>query len=284
VDETAVVELMRLCAAEGGARDLLLACGVIARCEYPDLDLQPTRTELDRMARAVRLRLLAAASGSAEVEPAQALGALRAVLADEEGFVGSPQVYKEPASSFINDVVARRAGLPILLSAVALYVAEGAGLQAYGIGLPGHFVIRVGAGPQALYADPYRGFAVLSEGGCRELALKRLKSPHHWRADYLAPCSNRSVVVRMLTNLKHLSVRRRDFDRALWVQSLLVGLLPDAPAERRDRGLLHARQHHYEQAQRDLEAYKKMTSNNPPDAEEIERQLERINLLRLMRN
>ena len=63
---------------------------------------------------------------------------LRSALAE---FLGAPSDYGNLESSLLADVLKRRRGLPILLSTVWTEVARRAGVPAYGVGLPGHFVV-----------------------------------------------------------------------------------------------------------------------------------------------
>ncbi|MFZ0325648.1 MAG: transglutaminase-like domain-containing protein, partial [Actinomycetes bacterium] len=80
---------------------------------------------------------------------------LRRTLA---GFQGDPSDYDDLRSSLLPDVLDRRRGLPILLSVVWLDVARRVGIPAYGVGLPGHFVVAVGD-PDGYHevVDPFAG-------------------------------------------------------------------------------------------------------------------------------
>ncbi|MDP9393206.1 MAG: tetratricopeptide repeat protein [Actinomycetota bacterium] len=62
-----------------------------------------------------------------------------------QGFAGTARDYDQLESSLLHEVLRRRRGLPILLSVVWLEVARRAGIPAYGLGLPGHFVVGVPA-------------------------------------------------------------------------------------------------------------------------------------------
>jgi len=74
------------------------------------------------------------------------------------GFGGDADDYDDLRASLIHEVVRRRRGLPILLSAVWLEVAARAGIPAYGLGLPGHFVVGLGD-PDGYHVvvDPFAG-------------------------------------------------------------------------------------------------------------------------------
>src|SRR5664280_459569 len=121
--------------------DLGLACLLIAAQADPTLDIRAAQAELDRLARSVDPRR----------PPVEAL---RGVLA---GFTGDARDYADLRSSLLPEVLCRRAGLPILLSVVWLEVARRCGIPADGIGLPGHFVVRVGDNYVDNYVDPFAG-------------------------------------------------------------------------------------------------------------------------------
>src|SRR5262245_16427153 len=106
----------------------------LARDEYPDLDVEAYLAELDGMAhearRYVRGDLAARVTG------------LCRYLFHEMGFHGNTREYYDARNSYLNDVLDRRTGIPISLSAVTMAVGARAGLTIHGVGLPGHFVVK----------------------------------------------------------------------------------------------------------------------------------------------
>ena len=69
--------------------------------------------------------------------------ALHRVLFEEEGLHGTRQAESPtPRNSFLNEVLERKRGLPIILSVIYCEVARRAGLDAVGIGLPGRFIVQ----------------------------------------------------------------------------------------------------------------------------------------------
>jgi regulator of sirC expression with transglutaminase-like and TPR domain len=63
------------------------------------------------------------------------------------------------------------------------------------------------------------------------------------------------VIARLLHNLKEIFASSADWPRLLAVQERLVILLPDAPEERRDRGLAQAELGRADLAAGDVAAY-----------------------------
>src|SRR5262245_44832287 len=132
----------------------LLAAAVVG--EYAELDVPSYLGRLDALGAEARARL----DGHA-VDGPQAASRLCRFLVDEAGFRGNSEDYYDPRNSFLNDVLDRRTGIPITLSTVFMEVGRRAGLTVEGVGLPGHFLVRV-AGPAGGHlVDPFHGAAFL---------------------------------------------------------------------------------------------------------------------------
>ena len=72
---------------------------------------------------------------------------------------------------------------------------------------------------------------------------------------YLRPVAPRSIIARMLCNLKEIHRTQEDWPRMLAVLDRLLVLMPEAWSEFRDRGLVHAELGALAQAVQDLETY-----------------------------
>lgn len=232
-------------AAPPGLAEAALA---IARDEYPDLDAAAHLATLDAWSARVAARL----PGGRDAGDGAA--ALRAVLFDEKGLRGNADDYYDPRNSFLNDVLERRTGIPISLSAVYIEVGRRAGLRVDGLGLPGHFIVRVG-GAGGVLLDPFFGGTELSEEQCQERLDRVFGRKARVDAAMLAPCDTRSILARMLRNLKVIYGKCSDHLRAIRVCDRLLEIDPAQAAERRDRGLLYAELGCYGLAAADLEAY-----------------------------
>jgi regulator of sirC expression with transglutaminase-like and TPR domain len=234
---------------------LLLACE-----EYPALEVDRYLERLDTMAEGVRGRLGDSA--------ASVVAALNRVLFEEQGFRGNKLEYYDPRNSFLNDVLDRRTGIPITLSTVYIAVGRRAGASVEGVGLPGHFVVRVSTPAGDALVDPFNGGAVLTEEDCQERLDRIYGGRVKMAAGMLAPCPARAVLTRTVRNLKAIYVKAEDHERALRTAELLVLLLPGETEEIRDRGLVYASLECYALAAADLETY---VAKNPqaPEADQL---------------
>jgi regulator of sirC expression with transglutaminase-like and TPR domain len=183
------------------------------------------------------------------------VAALNAYLFEEEGFHGNEEDYYDPRNSFLNDVLDRRTGIPITLSAVYIEVAQRAGIAADGVGLPGHFIVKVRTGGGDVLVDPYHRGRCLSEEDCQERLDRIYGGRLRVDAAMLAPCGRKSIVARMLRNLKAVYLKAGEQERALRILDLLLRVNPHSGEDVRDRGLLYAALDCYDLAARDLQAY-----------------------------
>jgi len=166
------------------------------------------------------------------------LPALTRVLFEEEGFRGDEESYDEPSNSSVGSVLARRRGMPITLSIVAMEVGKLAGLRLTGIGLPGHFVVGGPDLPEGMYLDPFGGGAL-----CDAEALSRrlgaiFGAPVALGSDALRPDPARTILARVLLNLRRSYERRNRWEDALRALELSEALEPQSGPLLRERGLL----------------------------------------------
>src|SRR4051812_11858463 len=150
--------------------DLAAVALWLAADEYPDLDPSVYLRRLDALADLVRPRLVG--------DFADRVAGLSHFLFDDEGFRGNAADYYDPRNSYLNDVLDRKAGIPITLSVVAVAVGRRAGLEVVGVGLPGHFIAKaVGDGQEVLF-DPFHGGRPLDADACQRPVEQVTGLPH----------------------------------------------------------------------------------------------------------
>ena len=234
------------------AIDLGQAALLIARQEYPDLEVGRYLSLLDDMGAEVRRRLRGGEG------PMSRIGHLNKYLFEDLGFRGNVEAYDDPRNSFLNDVLDRRVGIPISLSTVYLEVGRRCGCPLHGVSFPGHFLVRwrdTGGDAGEILLDPFHRGRVLTEEECRRRLLEQFGGRLVFRREFLRRARNRDILERTLVNLKLLYEREQDFHRALRAQDTLLCLSPDDAERLRDRGLLYFRLACFGQARADLEAY-----------------------------
>ncbi len=153
------------------------------------------------------------ASGVATIEE------WRTRLFVDAGFTGNGADYHDARNSFLPDVLSRRLGIPITIALVGRLVAERAGLSAWGIGLPGHFLLGVAAPhvppglwwhDEARIIDPFNGGRLMSVNDVEMLFSTMFGPNHSFDRSMLDATSDAAMLVRMLANLKANYARLRN--------------------------------------------------------------------------
>lgn len=185
-------ELLDLAALPDQAISLEVGAFLIARYAYPTLDVGRYCDQLDTMAHEVRTRIGQRASGE------EAVNALNRYLFMEQGFKGNTKNYYEVENSYINCVMDRRIGIPISLSVVYLLIGQRLELPLYGIGMPGHFLVKYESDRYKIFIDCFNGGALLTERNCARFLTE---AGYGFDDKYLQKSTVRAILSRMVKNL-----------------------------------------------------------------------------------
>ncbi len=243
---------------------------LVAVEEYPDLDIAAYQTRLDAMARALEPRV------AQELDPTRLVHRLNDYLFHHLGFRGNVEDYYDPRNSFLNDVIDRRAGIPITLSIVYISVGTRLGLPLSGVSFPGHFVVTYRASPDPLFLDAFNQGRLLREPDFRPLFLEQFGPEARFDPAVLRPATPHEVIARLLRNLKHVYIAREDFPRAVHCSERLL-YVTALPEERRDLGMLLARDGRLRDAVPHLERYLEEVPE-AADRAQVEASLTRLHL------
>jgi regulator of sirC expression with transglutaminase-like and TPR domain len=142
-----------------------------------------------------------------------------AELFGPSGFTGNTVEYDDPNNSILQNVIARRLGIPITLCALAIEVGRRVDIDIVGIGMPGHFLCRTAAQRDVSFFDPFHSPRPLTADQCKRL-YENLTQIDNWSAEFLEPSSSRLMVIRVLSNLKSIYRRRSDVANLRWVMRL----------------------------------------------------------------
>lgn len=243
---------------------------------YRIVDIEKYLSRLDRLAEEARAFLESSNTGETET--------FNQFLFDVKRFAGNQIDYYDPRNSFLNEVIDRRVGIPITLSVVYIEVGRRAGLDVEGVGLPGHFIVRVRelGESDARLVDPFHG-AMLTREDCQDRldtvydGLVRLTDEH------LSAASAQEILVRMLRNLKSVYTRSNLYRQALGCVERILLLTPEDAGEHRDYGALLARLERFTEAAREMEFYLQEAAD-ASDAAQVRENLNSMRRQQAMRN
>jgi regulator of sirC expression with transglutaminase-like and TPR domain len=241
--------------------DLIRSALVIARMEYPALDIEEYAGRIERMSR--RAAAHAAGLGAAGVR-----AVLNQVMFEEANLRGNREDYYDPRNSFLNDVLDRGLGIPITLSIIYMEVARRVGFLLSGVGMPGHFLLKhYGDDGQETLIDCFNRGDILSRQDCQSRLDEIYSGEMALRPEFLHPISRRQILTRMLNNLKTVYLSTRNFRKALPIADLILVIHPRSAEDVKQRALLRYSMGMHALAAEDLDEYLKI-SPTASDGEE----------------
>jgi|SRR5579864_2655022 len=206
---------------------------LLAKEEYPDLDVDKC---LDQLAALAREAEPAVRAGADTIEKIQLLSDF---LFTRKGFEGNREQFADPRNSFLNDVIERRLGIPITLSVVYIEVGRRLGLNLFGVSFPTHFLVKAIDERGELIIDPFNGGAILSLDEIRARLTQIYGQPVDVNPAMLKAVGARQILVRMLRNLKSIYTNASDWPHALAAMDRILLLDPRSLEELLERGALY---------------------------------------------
>jgi regulator of sirC expression with transglutaminase-like and TPR domain len=238
---------------------ILLARGalLIAKDEYPDLDLEKYIEQLAALAREAEPIVRSAAN---TVEKIQSLSDF---LFNRKGFEGNREQYADPRNSFLNEVLERRLGIPISLSVLYIEVGRRLGLNLYGVSFPTHFLVKAVDDRGELIIDPFNEGAILDLDEIRARLQQIYRQPVEVHPEMLKPVGARQILARMLRNLKNIYTQSADWPRVLSAVDRILILDPRSLEELLERGVLYERMECFGSALDDFQSFLSQAPEHP---------------------
>jgi regulator of sirC expression with transglutaminase-like and TPR domain len=209
--------------AKSGAEDMLEGAFYVAQTQYPELDYNLILQEIEKIRREVWVEL------NNSLTALEKIKILNHCFFDVNRFNGNLTNFYSPYNSFINNVIESRRGTPISLSIVYAAVAQRLGMPVFGVNLPKNFLLayideagiaepQTGAEHVLFYINPYNNGMVLGRPEI-ELYLKQVKISAE--ESYFRPCSNVTVVQRLLLNLAMAFEKQGNTSKTKHIEELM---------------------------------------------------------------
>lgn len=177
---------------------------LIALEDYPQMDPNAYLQRLEDIVLRTKARI---SSG----DPAPFMvGHLQAEMFDTDGYHGDAANYYDPRNAYLNEVIDKKSGLPIMLSIIFLHVAHHVGLDAVGVGLPGHYLVKVRCELNEIYLDPFQGGETLTVREIGELLSQMSGGKVALKSEHLKGWDARETLIRVLANLQGMHTRAGD--------------------------------------------------------------------------
>ncbi len=134
-------------------------------------------------------------------------------LGRELGYGGSVGEFHHPDNIHLQRAIERRAGMPLSLCAIYLFVARRVGVRAAILPLPGHVMLRLYGGHESAIVDPYQKGKLRTERDCRRYLDQNGIA---FQADWLRDASDRHLFQRQGPRSRAARGRRQARSSARW--------------------------------------------------------------------
>lgn len=238
----------------------------IARDAYPDLDFTETLNWFDQRQQELRANFRGTRNEREQLEILT-----RSIAMDHE-ISGSESAYRNADGSFLNRVIETGQGIPISLSLLYIEVAQRLGLTLSGISSPMHFLAMAETVTGPVYVDGYSDGRLMTVDETTDWLCELTRMERKQVERSLEPADNRTIVTRILNNLRALHAGNEDWSSAWIIQNRLVALNPGSYPLRRDLALIAAKAQHSATAARLLTSLLNTCPND--DREFLQDQLE----------
>jgi regulator of sirC expression with transglutaminase-like and TPR domain len=113
-------------------------------------------------------------------------------------------------------------GIPITLSAVYLEVARRISFPIFGVGMPGHFLVKYGDRTQEFFLDPFNGGQILTREDCERRFSEMFGNEQEFTERMLDVVSPRQMLFRMVNNLKTIYLKAHAYEKSLAMVDMML--------------------------------------------------------------
>ncbi|UII34853.1 transglutaminase-like domain-containing protein [Fulvivirga ulvae] len=195
--------------------DLLEGMWLVATYQYPDLELQKLRQDLEQIYYEAWLEF------KTDIHPYDQVKLLNSVLFNKLKFGANTKNFHSPGNSMINVVLEGRKGNPISLCVLYMLVAQKLKMPVYGVNLPNLFILTFkpeNENYSQFYINAFnRGLIFSREDIDNYIAELRINP----QDTFYQPCSNQDIVLRSLRNLVNSFDKIGDHSKSEEIKTLL---------------------------------------------------------------
>ncbi len=173
-------------------KDLLEGMALVASYQYPDVDVNELRKDLEQIYYEAWLQF------KPDVHPFDQIKILNSVLFGKLKFGANNKNFHSPGNSMINVVLQTKKGNPLTLCVIYMLVAQKLKLPVYGVNLPNLFILTHKTKEVQFYINAFnRGLIFTKEDIDKYISELYLTQ----KESYYQPCSEMDIIRRVLKNL-----------------------------------------------------------------------------------
>jgi len=193
-------------------RQLEYALLTLSKFGNPTLRIQEYQKKLDKLSSQIGSEIAYTPSVTEKMQ------ILLQYVFRELRFRGDSSDYHHPDNAYLDRVIDRRKGLPIMLSTVVMFLGRRLNLPFYGVNMPIHFMLMYKTHNQDILIDPFDGGTIVTYNQCCYFLKKNGIEP---RPEHLEKADESDILVRCIRNLKHSYTKNGHDQRVDGLQKIL---------------------------------------------------------------
>ena len=201
-----------------GGEDLLEGLWLLATYQYPDLDYNKIKDQLQQIYYEAWLEF------KPDVEPVDQIKTLNGVVFNKLKFAPNTRNFHSIGNSMINVVLESKRGNPISLCCLYLLVAQKMRLPVYGVNLPHLFILTYKLDGLQFYINVFNKGLIFSRNDIDQYLQNLRLEPNEI---FYEPCSNADIIRRMLRNMMLAYEKAGETERHDEVKILLDAVSED---------------------------------------------------------
>jgi len=195
------------------SRNLYQGLSILSKFQYPRLELKKVSEIINRIRQDLWLEI------NDNLTALEKVRILNHLFFNVYGFKGDTKDYYNPENSFINDVLMRKKGNPIMLSAIYSIIAQSVNIPIYGVSMPKNYMLvyveklytqsveDLKASDVLFYINPFSNGEIYSLNDVMKYLRKLNIEPSK---NHYLPCSNITTIQRSLNNLINIHNNKGD--------------------------------------------------------------------------
>ncbi len=198
---------------ESKEQDLLTGMWIIATYQYPDIELEKLKQELEQIYYETWLEFRPDLYAFDQVK------VINSVIFNKLKFGANTKNFHSPGNSMINIVLETRKGNPITLCVIYMLVAQKLKLPVAGVNLPNLFILTYKDDNHQFYINTFNRGLIFSKQDIENYINELHLVP---QASFFEPCSNLEIIRRALRNLVMSFEKMGEHAKAEEVKILLI--------------------------------------------------------------
>ncbi len=198
---------------ESKEQDLLTGLWMIATYQYPDLEVEKLKQELEQIYYEAWLEF------KPDLLPLDQIKILNSVLFNKLKFGANTKNFHSPGNSMINVVFETKRGNPITLCIIYMLVAQKLKMPVYGVNLPNLFILTFTDPKEPFYVNAFNKGIIFTRQDIENYIHELRLTPQN---SFFEPCTSLEIIRRVFRNLIMSFDKMGEHEKAEEVKELLL--------------------------------------------------------------